>query len=123
MSKPLALSLVILLLSVVALSACESSAEQGERLVNEGEEIYIANCARCHEVNGLGFQDVYPPLSGNPIVTLHDPAPTIRTVLHGRGAMPGFRETLEHDELAAVVSYIRNAWDNNASVVFPEQIR
>jgi alcohol dehydrogenase (quinone), cytochrome c subunit len=92
-------------------------------LVSEGETIYLRNCARCHQLDGLGFPRIYPNLAGNPLVTLHNPIPVTETVLNGQGSMPGFKNDLSHEELASVISYIRSAWGNNAPAVMPRQTR
>jgi mono/diheme cytochrome c family protein len=60
---------------------------------------------------------LYPRLAGNPIVTLNDPEPIILTVTYGQGSMMGFQNKLASDDIAAVLSYIRNAWGNQAPAV------
>jgi mono/diheme cytochrome c family protein len=107
---------------ILFLSACQQQYDEME-LVRQGEEVYISNCARCHQLDGEGFADAYPPLANNPIVTLHDPNFAIDAVIHGQGAMPPFGPTLSNEEIAAVVSYIRSAWGNEASIVEPRRIR
>ncbi len=64
----------------------------------------------------------YQPMAGNPFVTAEDPTPVLQVVLTGRGGMPHFGEYLTTEELAAVISYVRNGWDNNASAVSTEQV-
>jgi cytochrome c oxidase subunit II len=83
-----------------------------EELVRMGEQVYADRCAGCHLPDGLGE----PPLDANPFVT-GDPHPVIAIVLHGNGDMPAFGERLTDEEVAGVVTYIRNAWTNNASTV------
>ena len=105
----------LLLLAVLWLAAgCEPSTD--ERIAN-GRQIYISHCSHCHQMEGQGYAQVYPPLAGNPIVTLHDPTPVIETVLHGRGAMPSFYDELTIQERGEVISFIRQAWGNNASPI------
>jgi cytochrome c6 len=55
-------------------------------------------------------------------VTLHDPEPIIDTVLYGQGSMMSFREKLNNQQIAAVLSYIRNTWGNKAPAVSDRQI-
>lgn len=88
------LSGVLVVLALI-LAACRPDEEE---LSQEGEELYLANCARCRQVGGRGFADVFPALDGNPVVTLHDPVPVIQVVIHGRGAMPGFVDVPEDRE-------------------------
>lgn len=97
--------------------------QSDDERVEAGREVFMNNCARCHQHDGEGFDPIYPSIVGNPIVTLHDPDPAIAIVLDGSGGMPGFRHDLDLDELAQVVSYIRAAWGNDASPVTPTQMR
>lgn len=92
-----------------------------EELITMGEELYIDNCSACHQEGGEGA-GIFPALDGNPFVT-QDPEPPIRQVINGRGAMPGFGNFLSNEEIAAIVSYIRNAWTNDAPVVMPDQVQ
>jgi mono/diheme cytochrome c family protein len=96
--------------------------ETGDEWINQGESIYAAQCATCHGVDGEGMEPQFPPLDGNPVVLSADPDPGIEVVLHGRGAMPAFSAQLTNEEVAQVVSYIRNAWTNDASTVTEGQV-
>jgi mono/diheme cytochrome c family protein len=93
-----------------------------QRLVAGGQTLYWENCSECHQSDGQGWSHLYPRLAGNPIVILHDPSPLISTVLYGQGSMPPFHDTLTANEIAAILSYIRNAWGNHADAVSPRQI-
>jgi mono/diheme cytochrome c family protein len=107
-------------LILITLTACEPGEDE---LVQAGETIYISNCGRCHTEDGGGYDPLYPALDGNPIVTLHDAAPVVNIVMHGQGSMMGFRDALDDIEIAAVVSYIRQAWSNDAPPVDPRQVQ
>lgn len=82
-----------------------------------GEALYLVNCAPCHQANGEGRLGRFPALNHNAFVTNQSPQPLIRTVLYGRGVMPGFRATLRDEEIAAVLSYIRTSWNNGAGEI------
>lgn len=98
----------------------------------DGKAIFLLNCAACHQANGRGGGP-YPPLAGNPAVTAVDSANVIQIVLNGRtgpitvngtqygGNMPSWRE-LSDDEIAAVLTYVRSAWQNNAPAVSADQV-
>jgi mono/diheme cytochrome c family protein len=73
-------------------------------------------------MDGTGWSTLYPRLAGNPIVTLHDPQPIIETVTYGQGSMTGFREKLDSYDIAAVLSYIRSSWGNDAVPVSYRQV-
>jgi mono/diheme cytochrome c family protein len=93
-----------------------------DMLISAGEGVYVEYCAECHQRDGSGWSNLYPRFAGNPIVTLHDPEPIIVTVLYGQGAMPAFNDKLTNDDIAAVLSYIRNSWGNHAPAVAPRQV-
>ncbi len=101
--------------------------------LTEGPAIFAANCAACHQSNGQG-SGPFPPLAGNPDVTAADTSTIIAIVLNGKtgpitingkqysGAMPAWRDKLSNAEIAAVLSYVRSAWTNNAPPVSEDQV-
>lgn len=91
-------------------------------LIAMGARIYATYCAPCHQPNGEGNLSTFPALNRNPFVTVSAPTAVIDTVLYGRQVMPAFAPVLSAQEVAAVISYIRNAWSNEASVVSTEQV-
>jgi cytochrome c oxidase subunit II len=113
--------LITILIALFGLAACSPQPEMDE-LMEEGEQLYITNCARCHQLDG-GGTEVFPALAGNPLVTLHNAAPMIDVVMHGRGGMPAFRGALEEEEALAVLTYIRNSWGNTAPRIPEKQVR
>lgn len=114
--------LLSLLLTTVCLAAC-SAPNNGEAVIAAGKEIYTNQCSHCHQPEGQGYAQVFPHLAGNPIVTLDDPTPVIEIVLHGRGSMPSYLDELSGEQRAEVISYIRNAWGNQASLVNTSQVQ
>lgn len=115
--------LVAVLLGLL-LAGCNARTERppkADELVYRGQQVYLEFCAECHQTDGQGWSTLYPRLAGNPIVTLHDPEPMIYTVTYGQGSMMAFRDRLTSDDIAAVLSYIRNAWGNQAPPVHPRQ--
>ncbi|RIK35959.1 MAG: hypothetical protein DCC55_28760, partial [Chloroflexi bacterium] len=107
-------------------TAAEEPAPEEEvdaaQLMSLGEEVYTAECATCHQEDGQGTSD-FPALAGNEFVLAEDPTPVLDVVLHGRGEMPAFADSLSDEEIAGVVTYIRNTWDNEAAVVSPTQVQ
>jgi len=81
-------------------------------LMTRGKEVYTANCAACHQAGGEGLPGTFPPLKGSAVAT-GPVAAHLAVVLHGRPgtAMPSFAQLSDLD-LAAVVTYERNAWGN-----------
>jgi len=107
------------------LSACNTHTERPpnpQELYDEGQHLYVEFCAECHQEDGRGWSTLYPRLAGNPIVTLHDPEPIINTVTYGQGSMTNFRDKLNNQQLAAILTYIRNSWGNHAPAVSDRQI-
>jgi cytochrome c6 len=96
--------------------------QSADEMVAFGQDIYIEACAACHRPAGVGVVGAYPPLDGNAFVAAVDPAPLIQVIITGRGGMPGFYEMLEDYEIAAVVSYIRTAWTNQAEPVNTDEV-
>ncbi|QFI36593.1 cytochrome c oxidase subunit II [Moritella marina ATCC 15381] len=89
-----------------------------------GESVYNRACAACHQAGGLGIPGAFPALKNSPIA-LGDVNKHIDIVLHGVSgtAMAAFAKQLTKKELAAVITYERNAWENNTGdIVQPAQI-
>jgi len=87
-----------------------------------GEKVYAANCAACHQATGKGVPPAFPALAGSKIATGAKGA-HIGIVLSGKQgtAMASFAR-LSDAEIAAVVTYERTSWGNNASEVQPAEI-
>jgi mono/diheme cytochrome c family protein len=108
--------------TALALVGAGCGQDPREERVALGKEVYARECARCHLESGRGYQGVYPNLRGNPIVTLDSAEPVTDIVLEGRAGMPGFGGELPQQKIAAVITYIRQAWHNHAPGVTPSQV-
>ena len=98
-----------------------------------GEKVYEVYCGTCHQKNGLGDSGRFPPLANSPYVT-GDKKRLIDIVLRGlsetidvncityNGVMPQ-HSFLKDDEVARVLTYIRQNWGNKASEVTVEEVR
>ncbi|WP_141291280.1 c-type cytochrome, partial [Ideonella azotifigens] len=97
-------------------------------VLRQGEQLYGQHCAKCHGEQGQGVAGIYPPLAGNRAVTLPASVNLIKSVLHGGFApatagnprpfgMPPFAQQLNDAELAALLSYLRQAWGHQAAEV------
>ncbi|PSV25847.1 MULTISPECIES: cytochrome c oxidase subunit II [unclassified Photobacterium] len=87
-----------------------------DELMTLGEKTYTARCAMCHQANGQGIPGAFPALAGEGVSV--DPKRKlehISVVVHGKAgtAMQAFGPQLSLKELAAVITYERNAWGNN----------
>lgn len=85
-----------------------------EELMSVGERTYTAYCAACHQPNGEGLPGIFPALKGSNIA-LNDQAAHIDIVLNGKAgtAMQAYAKQLSLKEIAAVITYERNAWGNS----------
>jgi len=96
-------------------SAGESGAADMDRetLIARGEEVYQAHCAACHQEDGSGMAPAFPALAGNEIVT-GERSRHIDVVVNGRPgtAMAAFGQRLDARDLAAALTYTRNAFGN-----------
>jgi glucose/arabinose dehydrogenase/mono/diheme cytochrome c family protein len=105
--------------------------------IEAGRTVYSAYCVACHGAEGMGLPATGPPLVRSHWV-LQDPGRLVRLVLDGMsgpftvdgttydapampGIMPGIRATAFTDEqLADVLTYVRNSWGNRADAISPE---
>nr|WP_198401783.1 cytochrome c oxidase subunit II [Zobellella denitrificans] len=95
-----------------------------EEMMALGEQVYQRSCAACHMANGEGIPGAFPALKGSQMV-LNDRAAHIDIVLYGKAgtAMQSFDRQLALKELAAVITYERNAWGNDTGdLVQPKDI-
>ena len=99
-----------------------------------GKAAYEKNCAACHQPEGQGIPPAFPALAGSKIVTGPLLSPEGRLipdshvdrVLNGKAgtAMQAFKATLSDADLAAIITYERNAWGNDTGdLVQPRDVR
>ncbi|WP_374567996.1 cytochrome c [Ideonella sp.] len=104
-----------------------------DALLPQGAKLYDKHCASCHGDQGQGASGAYPPLAGNRMVTMNDPTNLVRVVVGGGFppttagnpspyGMPPFGPLLGNDDIAAVISHIRNAWGHHAPTVSPQDV-
>ncbi|ODS99564.1 MAG: hypothetical protein ABS56_00490 [Lautropia sp. SCN 69-89] len=93
-----------------------------------GARGYDAHCAQCHGDEGEGVPRAYPALAGNRAVTMDPPVNLVRIAAHGGFppqtagnprpfGMPPFTQALDDADLAAILSFVRNAWGNRGSIL------
>ena len=102
----------------------------------EGGRVKYSQCAACHGANGEGQPGLYPPLKGAEFVINGDKR-IVAVLLHGvsgpltvdgkayNNVMPklGGAASMPDKDLAQLLSYVRNAWGNKASVIYEDQIK
>jgi alcohol dehydrogenase (quinone), cytochrome c subunit len=98
-----------------------------------GATIYTGTCANCHGFDAKGFGPYTPALAGNPVALDDEPSSLINLVLNGSNPlvvkgtpdpyrMPQFRLQYSDQEIADVVTFIRNGWGNQAPSVTAQQV-
>ncbi len=105
-----------------------AAASAAPAIAADGAKVFNDNCSSCHGAHGQGMPGAFPPLAKNPVVT-GDPKIVMHIVEYGlngkisvlgqsyNGVMPAWKSQLSNAQLAAVISYVRSAWGNNASPV------
>lgn len=103
-----------------------------DELMATGKTVYDKNCAVCHQVTGAGLPPAFPALTGSKIATTpifgaggkYLPDSHLDRVLNGKGVMPAWKALLNDAEIAAVITYERNALGNSVGdVVQPAQVK
>jgi mono/diheme cytochrome c family protein len=110
----------------------EGSAGLAQAERHPGQGVYERLCSNCHQPDGRGLANIYPPLAGNPRVA-GDPEVLIRMVLHGvRGPMRRngviFNNVmppsgLNDRQVADVLSFLRSQFGNEADAVPASRVR
>lgn len=96
-----------------------------DEMKSKGEKVFTAHCAACHQASGMGIPGAFPALNGSKIAT-GDKAAHIHIVMNGKPgtAMAAFAAQLTDTEIAAVITYERNAWSNHTGdVIQPSEIK
>ena len=116
--------------SVVMATRKQPLSAAAHQQIERGAAVYQTVCGLCHQPTGYGIPNVAPPLAESEWAT-GEPERVIRIALHGlygeievngqkwNLAMPGqgANPMLDDAKLADVLSYVRNAWGNEASVI------
>ncbi len=100
--------------AVVPTASAADAAMSIEDLSQKGESIYGAHCAACHQVTGAGLPGIFPAITGSSVATGPINA-HVKMILNGKPgtAMAAFRNQLNDEEVAAVITYQRNALGNS----------
>ncbi|UTA68924.1 MULTISPECIES: cytochrome c [Emticicia] len=123
---------VLVLSALFLLNSCQSAEQiKLEQYYIGGKVIYEQNCANCHQKDGKGLQNLYPPLAGSDY--LQNKAQVIRVIKNGlTGAinvngkiynqpMPA-NSQLQNLDIAEVVTYIYNEWAGEKEITTVEEV-
>ena len=109
------------------------SADAVAQSAPDGEKVYLTRCMSCHQMNGAGVANVFPPLDGSEWST-GDKGLFVRIILHGltgpievkgvqyAGAMPPWGSFMTDEEIAAVATYVRSSWSNDVDAITTEEV-
>lgn len=98
-----------------------------------GKAIYFDRCSACHTSAGKGAPGIFPQLADNPLINAAQPTSLMLVVLAGSRAvgtparptapaMPAFADTMTDEQVADVLTYIRNSWGNAAPAVSASEV-
>jgi mono/diheme cytochrome c family protein len=102
--------------------------------VERGGKVYTQYCLSCHQAKGSGVPGLNPPLKNSPYVQ-GDESRLIEIVLNGKtegveingetytNPMPPFGATLKDEEIADVLTYVRNSFGNKAAAIKVSQVK
>ena len=105
-----------------------SPVKAGNDIPELGAELYKTQCAECHGERGEGGGFAYPPLAGHRTVLMSSSANLVKVIISGGFpattggnprpyGMPPFGQSLTNAEIAALASFLRSSWGNNAAAV------
>lgn len=109
-------------------AVAKSSADR----INFGKAIYTNNCLACHQSEGTGIKNAFPPLAKSDYLN-KDKNKAIEAVVHGRSGeitvngdkynsvMPA--QSLNDEEIANVLTYVYSQWGNSKKVVIPADVK
>lgn len=128
---------VPLFLALTASTQLLAEAPSAEQMA-KGQQVYMQVCFACHQPTGLGLPNMFPSLASSDWVAAPKPDRLIRMVLHGLTGpiqlngqpfntpaplMPAQGPTLNDEQIAAVLTYVRNSFGNQAPAVATDQVK
>jgi mono/diheme cytochrome c family protein len=123
----------LIVLGVISMSSFQSQQKFDLKAsVARGQEVYAAQCITCHQENGEGLEEVFPPLAKSDYL-LADKKRSITQVIHGVSGELKVNGKIYNGEMAAldltdqevsdVLNYVRNSWTNKGAAVTPEEVK
>ena len=108
-----------------------------EMRIQKGKQLYLEKCSACHQPTGLGLAPIFPPLAKSDYL-MHDKERSIKNVINGLsdritvngvtynapGAPPSVMppNILTDEEVASILTFVRNSWGNKGDMVTPEEV-
>ena len=104
-----------------------------EQQIAAGQVLFMGTCSVCHQDNGQGLPNVFPPLAKSDLLA-KDPKRAITIALNGlsgpvtvngntfNSVMPPMSQ-LNDDEIANILTYVLNSWGNNGGAISKEEVQ
>lgn len=133
MKKALLVLISLIAVTAIVLIGCDSHSST-EASIARGEKIYTQYCLPCHQVDGSGVPQLNPPLKNSAYV-LGKESKLVSIVMHGfnegveingdtyTNQMPPVGANFKDEEIADVVTYVRNSFGNKASAISAEEVK
>lgn len=90
-------------------------------VAENGEQLFLENCAECHQADGKGLANIYPALAGSDVVK-GSGVDVALVLIIGRGEMPSFSGSISDEDIATIINYVRNAWGNSGDFISAKTI-
>lgn len=90
-------------------------------VAENGEQLFLENCAECHQADGKGLANIYPALAGSEVVK-GSGVDVALVLIIGRGEMPSFSGSISDEDIATIINYVRNAWGNSGDFISAKTI-
>jgi mono/diheme cytochrome c family protein len=114
-------------------TAAPAALAANDPAMTAGVAVYRDQCSACHGLDGKGIAELFPSVADSSMVKSGDPTTSIRIVLRGARSvgtaaqptapgMPSYGKQLDDDEVAAVLTYMRNTWGGAAAAVTSGQV-
>lgn len=133
-TKALGVSLVATAFIGTALLSAFTTTAADPAVMSKGEKIYKSYCITCHQANGKGMPDIYPPLAKSDYLTKKNKTEVIQAMVFGlsgkiqvngknfNGMMPPIPGNYSTADIAAVLTYVYNSWGNPATTVTQQEV-
>jgi mono/diheme cytochrome c family protein len=117
-----------------AVTTASDTADPLAARMQKGKQLFTVTCRACHQADGKGMPPVFPPLDGSEWAAGPERR-VIAIVLHGiqgsitvegktfNGVMPTFKDQFSDEQIADILTFVRNSWSNKAGAVLPETVK
>jgi mono/diheme cytochrome c family protein len=126
-------AIAVYLKSLAPAPDAASTSRASAEVTDAGKAIYRDSCSACHQLDGRGVPGLFPSLKGSAVAQSEDPLTMLRLILNGGKAastaanpnatsMPSYAWKLSDKQVAAVASYVREAWGNKGDPVDSSEV-